>query len=256
MRMEQFNTLLFIMSLAGLIVFVVLYFVDAGYGKMISNKWGPVIPNKVGWVLMEMPVFLVMLYFWAKSDVKTVLPYWIFFLFFQIHYFQRSFIFPLLLKGNSKMPIVIMLMSIVFNLINGYIQGRWLFELAPLYRPYDVTWLTSWQFITGSVIFFTGMIINLHSDHVIRTLRKPGDTKHYLPKKGMYRYVTSANYLGEIIEWAGFALLTWSFAGLVFLWFTFANLVPRSNSIYHKYENEFPEEFGKRKLKRIFPFVY
>ncbi len=256
MRMEQFNTLLFIMSLAGLIVFVVLYFVDAGYGKMISNKWGPVIPNKVGWVLMEMPVFLVMLYFWAKSDVKTVLPYWIFFLFFQIHYFQRSFIFPLLLKGNSKMPIVIMLMSIVFNLINGYIQGRWLFELAPQYRPYDVTWLTSWQFITGSVIFFTGMIINLHSDHVIRTLRKPGDTKHYLPKKGMYRYVTSANYLGEIIEWAGFALLTWSFAGLVFLWFTFANLVPRSNSIYHKYENEFPEEFGKRKLKRIFPFVY
>lgn len=254
--MEQFNTLLYIMSLVGLIVFVVLYFVDAGYGKMISAKWGPVISNKIGWVLMECPVFLVMLYFWAKSEVRFQLPYLVFFLLFQLHYFQRSFVFPLLLKGNSKMPIVIMGMSIVFNLTNGYIQGRWLFELAPDYSPYNAAWIHSWQFIAGTVIFFIGMIINLHSDHVIRTLRQPGDTKHYLPRKGMYRYVTSANYLGEIIEWAGFALLTWSFAGLAFLWFTIANLVPRSNSIWHKYKTEFPEEFGKLNLKRIIPFIY
>lgn len=254
--MEQFDTLLFIMSLVGLIVMVVLYFVDAGYGKMISSKWGPAISNKVGWVLMEMPVFLVMLYFWGKSSVRMEIPYLIFFLFFELHYFHRSFVFPLRMQGHSKMPLVIMGMSIVFNLINGYIQGRWLFELAPEYAPYQADWIHSWQFIAGTVIFFVGMAINWNSDSVIRSLRKPGDTKHYLPKKGMYRYVTSANYLGEIIEWAGFALLTWSFAGLVFLWFTFANLVPRSNSIYHKYENEFPEEFGKRKLKRIFPFVY
>lgn len=254
--MEQFNTLLFIMALVGMIVMIALYFVDAGYGKMISSKWGPAISNKVGWLLMECPVFLVMLFFWAKSDVQMTLPYILFFLFFELHYFQRSFVFPLLMKGNSKMPLVIMAMSIVFNLINGYIQGRWLFELAPSINYYSAEWIRSWQFIAGTIIFFTGMGINLHSDHVIRNLRKPGDTNHYLPQKGMYKYVTSANYLGEIIEWAGFALLTWSFASLVFLWFTCANLVPRSNSIYHKYEKEFPDQFDRRKLKRIFPFIY
>ena len=96
----------------------------------------------------------------------------------------------------------------------------------------------------------------MHSDHVIRHLRKPGDTNHYLPKKGMYKFVTSANYLGEITEWLGFAILTWSWAGLSFFWFSCCNLVPRANSIYHRYKKEFAGEFDEKKLKRIIPFIY
>ena len=69
-----------ILFLIGLVVFVALYFVDAGYGKMRTEKWGPAINNKVGWCLMEMPVFVVMLYLWAMSEVKFQLPYLIFFL--------------------------------------------------------------------------------------------------------------------------------------------------------------------------------
>jgi 3-oxo-5-alpha-steroid 4-dehydrogenase 1 len=72
----------------------------------------------------------------------------------------------------------------------------------------------------------------------------------------MYNYVTSANYFGEIVEWLGWAILTWSAAGLVFFWFTCANLVPRANSIYNRYQSEFPEEFDKTRLKRIFPYIY
>lgn len=251
-----FYNFLFTLSLVGGVIFVVLFYIDAGYGKMRSDKWGPAINNKVGWILMEAPVFLIVLYFWAMSDVKLERPYWIFFLLFEMHYFQRSFIFPLLIKGKSQMPIVIMLMSMVWNLLNGYIQGFWLFHLAPMFQPYSPHWTSSWQFIIGVTLFCIGIGINIHSDYVIRHLRKPGDTNHYLPKKGMYRFVTSANYLGEIIEWAGWAVLTWSWAGGVFFWFTCCNLVPRANAIYHKYEKEFPDEFDRKKLKRIFPFIY
>ena len=258
--LDLFNTLLFILSLIGLIVFVAMYFVDAGYGKMRSEKWGPAINNKVGWCLMEMPVFFVMLYLWgnANNEVKFQAPYWIFFLIFQFHYFQRSFIFPFLLKGKSKMPLIIMFLSVCWNLTNGFIQGYWLFYLAPQYTPelYTEAWLTDWRFLLGVAIFIVGWIINMHSDHVIRHLRKPGDTNHYLPKKGMYKYVTSANYLGEITEWLGFAILTWSWAGLSFFWFSCCNLVPRANSIYHRYEQEFANEFDKKRLKRIIPFIY
>ena len=254
--LESFNSLLFIMGIIGLGVFVALYFVDAGYGKMRTEKWGPAINNKVGWFLMEMPVFFVMIYQWASSPVRFELPYLIFLLIFEWHYFQRSFVFPLMLKGNSKMPIVIMGLSVIWNLLNGYMQGAWLFHLAPTYAPYAADWLCSWQFITGVIIFGIGWIINMHSDYVIRHLRKPGDTNHYLPKKGLYKYVTSANYLGEITEWIGWAILTWSWAGLVFAWFTCCNLVPRANSIYLKYEQEFPDEFDRKKLKRVFPFIY
>lgn len=258
--LSSFYNFLFIVALIGLVIFVTLYYVDAGYGKMRSEKWGPAINNKIGWFLMEMPVFLIVLYLWAISPytVTRHAPYWVFLLIFEFHYFQRSFIFPFLLKGKGQMPIVIMLLSVIWNLMNGYIQGFWLFHLAPKYFPemYTTAWLYDPRFIIGTLIFIAGWIINMHSDHVIRNLRKPGDTNHYLPKKGLYKYVTSANYLGEITEWFGFAILTWSFAGLLFWWFSCCNLVPRANSIYHKYEQEFPDEFDRKKLKRIIPFIY
>ena len=96
--------------------------------------------------------------------------------------------------------------------------------------------------------------INTQSDHIVRHLRKPGDTNHYLPKKGLFKYVTSANYFGEIVEWCGFAILTWSASGAVFAWWTFANLVPRANTIYHKYKAMFGNELENR--KRVIPFIY
>jgi len=97
------------------------------------------------------------------------------------------------------MPAGIMLMGITFNLLNGYMQGEWIFYLAPQ-DMYTKSWLHSPQFIVGTILFFTGMAINIQSDHIVRHLRKPGDTNHYLPKKGLFKYVTSANYFGEIVR--------------------------------------------------------
>ena len=36
-----------------------------------------------------------------------------------------------LMKGKSRMPLAIMLMGVVFNVLNGLMQGEWLFYLAP-----------------------------------------------------------------------------------------------------------------------------
>ena len=151
------------------------------------------------------------------------------------------------------MPAGIMTMGIVFNLLNGYIQGMWIFYLSPE-NTYSIQWLATPQFIAGTILFFAGMWINWQSDYIVRHLRKPGDTNHYLPKGGMFNYVTSANYFGELVEWCGFAILTWSASGALFAWWTFANLVPRANTIWHKYKAMFGKEVGSR--KRIIPFIY
>lgn len=253
MAQETFYTFLGVMSIIALFVFIALYFIKAGYGIFRTASWGVSINNKLAWMLMEAPVFIVMTVLWWNSQRAFSITPLVFFLLFQLHYFQRSFIFPFLLKGKSRMPLAIMLMGVVFNLLNGYMQGEWLFYLAPD-TLYASEWLMTPQFIIGLLLFLTGMGVNWHSDHIIRHLRKPGDTRHYLPSKGMYRYVTSANYLGEIIEWAGWALLTWSLSGLVFLWWTVANLVPRANAIWHRYKEEFGDEVGNR--KRVFPYLY
>ena len=121
---------------------------------------------------------------------------------------------------------------------------------------YTLEWLKTPQFIAGTIVFLSGMFINIQSDSIIRGLRKPGDTRHYLPKKGLYRYVTSANYFGEFVEWCGFALLTWSWAGVLFAVWTFANLAPRAARIYERYKVEFADELDVKKVKRMLPFIW
>ena len=125
MTMNAFNLFLGIMSLIALIVFIALYFVKAGYGIFRTASWGVAISNKLAWILMEAPVFLVMCWMWVHSERRFDPVILMFFIFFQIHYFQRAFVFPLLLTGKSKMPLAIMSMGILFNLLNGYMQGQW-----------------------------------------------------------------------------------------------------------------------------------
>ena len=250
------------MAIMAVIVFVALFFFKAGYGYLSTSNWGPKISNRTAWVIMEAPAFLFLLYYtvrFALSGVdtgnsKTVL--YIMAGFYLLHYFQRSFIFPLMMRGKSKMPIAVMLMGMTFNTFNAYIIGEWLYDPALNGGMYQLDWLWSPQFIIGTLVFFTGMAINLHSDHIIRNLRKPGDTKHYIPRKGFYKYVTSANYFGELTEWIGYAILTWSPAGALFAVWTFANLGPRAKSLTEKYEKEFGEEYTKLNKKHIIPFIW
>lgn len=251
---ETFDIFLIVMAVAALAVFIALHFFEAGYGYLFDRRYGPPIPNKIGWVLMESPVFILMAILWAASDRMWQAGPLALFLLFEAHYFQRSFIFPLLLRGNSKMPLGIVLMGMVFNTLNALMQGGWVFYVSPA-DYYDNWFARPWIYI-GGALFIAGMVINLHSDRIIRHLRKPGDTRHYIPRGGMFRYVSSANYFGELLEWVGFAVASCSWAGAVFAWWTFANLAPRAASLRRRYEQEFGEEFSRLHRKRIIPFIY
>ena len=181
-----FNTFLAIMAATAVVVFVALHFVTAGYGMMYNRRWGPTVGNRLGWVLMEAPVFVAMGLLWWFSSRRAEAAALVMFLLFELHYFQRSFIFPLLIRTKGRMPVSIILMGVTFNVLNALMQGGWIFYISPAGR-YPDTWLCSWQFIAGTLIFFAGMAINIHSDSVIRNLRAPGDTRHYIPRRGMFR---------------------------------------------------------------------
>lgn len=252
---DVFNGFLVAMAVMAAIVYVALHFVNAGYGMMYNRRWGPSVGNRLGWVLMEAPVFIAMCALWLASPRRFEAVPLAIFAMFQLHYFQRSFIFPFFIKGRNRMPLAIIAMGVLFNVLNAVMQGGWLFYLSPADR-YGIDWIFTLQFIAGTVIFFVGMVINLDSDSIIRNLRRPGDTRHYLPRGGMFNYVSSANYFGELLEWTGFAILTWSWAGAVFALWTFANLAPRAEQIYKRYRQEFGDEFNRLKLHRIIPYIY
>lgn len=251
---QTFHIFLIVMSVLGLAVFVALQFFEAGYGYLFDRRYGPPIPNRAGWVLMESPVFILMAVLWAASDRMWQAGPLVLFALFEIHYLQRAFIFPLLMRGRSRMPLGIVVMGMTFNTLNALMQGGWIFYIAP--PDYYAGWFSQPYIYLGGAIFIAGMAVNLHSDHIIRHLRRPGDTRHYIPRGGMFRYVSSANYFGELLEWTGFAVASWSWAGAVFAWWTFCNLAPRAASLRKRYEREFGEEFTRLGRKRIIPFIY
>lgn len=255
LSLPAFRLFLIVMAVVAVAVFVSLFFVDAGYGKFYRPKWGPSVDNRLGWTLMEAPVFIAMLLLWWYSDRRTDTTRLVFLLLFEIHYFHRSFLFPWQIRGSSRMPLSIIMMGALFNSLNALMQGGWIFYLSPA-DMYPVSWLTSLPFLAGTALFFFGMSVNIGSDSIIRNLRQPGDTAHYFPKGRMFTYVTSANYFGEFVEWVGFAILTWSWSGAVFALWTFANLAPRASRIHDMYEKEFPDEFDPKKTKRMIPFIF
>ena len=242
MTLHQFYIFLIVMAVIALAVYVSLFFVDAGYGKFYNKKWGPAINNKLGWVLMEAPVFIAMLVLWLCSDRRGDLVRLAFLFLFELHYLQRSFVFPFRLRGKSVMPLSIIVMGVTFNVLNALMQGGWIFYLSPD-DYYGADWLTTPKFIAGFLVFIIGMYINIQSDDIIRNLRKNGDSRHYLPKDGMFRYVTSANYFGEVSSgWAlqyspgrgpapclpGGPLLTWLPGRIAFMTHIKRSSVPSS----------------------------
>ena len=93
-----------------IIIFPVLLHVTPPYGRYSNASWGPMINNKLSWFLMEVPSFTIILwFFWNTTNYDNKLVV-VAFLLWIIHYFNRSFIFPLRLRTKSKkMPLDIML---------------------------------------------------------------------------------------------------------------------------------------------------
>ena len=205
----------------------------------------------LGWFIMELPAFSVIIIFFFARNRQTNIVAIIFLLMWTTHYFQRTFIFPFMMKGGEKkFPAVIIVFAIVFNIINGYVNGRYLFYYAPTYQ---ISWFYDPRFIIGAIFFISGFVINLHSDHVLRGLRGSVKNGYSIPRGGLFKFISCPNYFGEILEWTGWAIATWSVPGLAFAVFTIANLAPRAFTNHRWYLENFSNYPKKRKA--LIPFI-
>ena len=113
--------------------------------------------------------------------------------------------------------------------------------------------MNSPAFYSGISIFLIGMYINIRSDYLIISLRKDKSPGYQMPNKFMHKYISAPNYFGEIVEWIGWAILTWSISGLVFAIWTIANLFPRALA-HHKWYQEKFSDYPKNR-KAIIPGI-
>ena len=228
----------------GLVIFPINLIYKAPYGRHTSKKWGISIDNKLGWIIMELPALLVCpaIYFYFKIDFDISIMFiclWI------IHYFNRTIIFPFRIKTKGKkMPLAIVLSAFFFNIVNGLINGYFLSNIN--------LQSVSIFLITGFLLFVLGLYINISSDNKLINLRKI-KKGYFVPKGGLFKYISCPNFFGEILEWFGFALMTFNIGTLSFFIWTCCNLIPRALAHHTWYKNKFNRYPKERKA--ILPFL-
>jgi 3-oxo-5-alpha-steroid 4-dehydrogenase 1 len=238
------------------LTFPVLFFITAPYGRHNSGtSFGPRIRSTVGWIFMESPSSIVFALCFLLGDRKADAASIVFLLLWEAHYFHRAFIFPFRLRTGSQrdMPVAVAAGAFCFTLTNGYLNGRYLFTFTPPHLTAG-GWTSDPRFLAGVALFVAGYAINQWADHVLFNLRRPGETGYKIPRGGLYELISCPNYFGELIEWTGWALLTWSPAGLCFVIWSAANLVPRARSHHRWYKERFPDYPARRKA--IIPFLF
>lgn len=210
----------------------------APYGRHAREGWGPTLPARQAWMLMEAPASLGFLAVHllgphrAEPVPLLLLGLW------QLHYAQRAFLYPLRLAPTARpMPSTVVALGAAFNTFNAWLQAR---QVATL-GAYPAEWLTDPRFLAGTALFAAGYAVNRHADAILLGLRRAHPGVYTIPHGGLYRWVSCPNYLGEIVQWLGWALLTASGAGLAFATYTAANLVPRALDHHRWYRARFPD---------------
>ena len=111
----------------------------------------------------------------------------------------------------------------------------------------DTAWFSDPRFVLGLIVAVAGWIINYQADTILINLRSDGFAGYRIPRGGAFHWVSGANYSGEILLWCGWAIMSWTSAGLVFAVFTVSNLLPRALSHHQWYLEKFPDYPKERK---------
>ena len=188
---------LLVWTLFGLAAAAFLYLLwrPAPYGRhFMGFGWGPTVSSKVGWIAMESPaVFLFLFVYLQGTNARSLVPL-VFLAIWQVHYINRTLIYPFRIRSDRRMPLVAAGSGFFFNVLNAYVNARFVSHLG----EYGESWLTEPRFLIGLAVFAGGMFLNKRSDNILLSLRKQGKAGYVIPDRGAFRYISCPNYLGDI----------------------------------------------------------
>lgn len=174
----------------------------------------------------------------------------------------------------SPIHVLVALMALGFQLLNGLSIGGWLAAYGPVTASAWAAQSSTGQFALGIAIFYVGLASNFFHDEELREIRRTeqrrqqrriqdnngkgkgkgsssravGVQKHYqIPTAGLFKYVLYAHYLSEWLEWTGFLVAAgWTCApAWVFLINEVFAMLPRAL----KGKKWYMERFGEEKIK-------
>jgi len=243
--------------LLALITCIAQWVKPAPYGKheREDNNWGFRIPQRLSHftsdaitgILMFSLVFF--LYTNEKAEKRAI--NYVFFALFLCHTLHRGILTPLFMRySRSTVAIGICIGALAPNILY-----QWLIANHIGVASYDDNYHYDPRFILGLVAYIAGFIINRWADWKLRALRSSkGNTGYYIPYGGLFELIVMPNYFGELVQWIGWTVATWSLSGLVWVLFCAATFVPRSRHNLKWYKEKFEDYPAKRKA--LIPFVF
>lgn len=253
-----YDTLLAAALAFAALVFFISWFLPSPYGRFASGRFGVSVSPRLGWLLMELPATLSFLYFYMQGPRRGDTVPLIFLGMWCLHYANRGFFFPLSMRvargERGSFSALVIVTGWGVTALHGYFHATYFTRLG----HYSTDWLSDPRFLCGFVIYYAALALNLHSDSILRNLRRPEEvaagTKVYrIPRGGLFRWVSSPSYLTELVAWAGFALCTFSLAGVFIFLVSAANLVPRAFATHRWYLSRFPDY--PRSRRALVPFL-
>lgn len=242
------------------VVAVAALFIQTPYGRFADDKYGISLDPRLGWFLMELPAMVVFLYFYSQGP-NAIAPFPLFVLFvWVVHYANRGFLMPALMRvplgQRSSFSLFVVAIGWVVTSLHGYLNGSWASTYA---NHVGWDWFLDPRFVVGVLLYYGGLLFNLHSDHTLRQLRTKeevalGVKEYRIPRGGLFEYVSNPSYFSELVFWAGFALFTWSLAGVFILTISMANLVPRAIATHAWYREKFADYPPERRI--LVPFIW
>ncbi|MGY2006459.1 3-oxo-5-alpha-steroid 4-dehydrogenase [Nocardia gipuzkoensis] len=253
-----YDTVLTIAFAFAAFVLVGGFFAQSPYGRFATTKVGFNLNPKLGWWLMESPATVVFAVCYLAGPNRFEPTSLVLAAIWVLHYGNRGWFFPLSIRQvpgkRSSFNISVLAAGVFVTALHGYLNGS--FFSHDYLGQYGPEWLTDPRFLLGLVVYLGGFALLVRSESIVRNLRdkaNPGAAEYRIPYGGGFRFVSSPAYLGELIAWAGFALATWSLAGVVIFLITAGNLVPRAFATHKWYREKFADYPAGRKA--LIPFV-
>src|SRR5262245_47745211 len=188
---------------------------------------------------MEAPSAIAFAFFFARGLYTAGLAPLVLLALWEPHYVPRALFDAWRMRGRPhRTPLALAAMGAGCHLVNAYLNATAIVRFSP---PTGPQWLTRPAGLLGLVLVAAGYWANRVADRRLRALREHGQGGYGIPRGWLYEHVSCPNYLGEIVEWCGWALVAGTSAGWSFAFFTACNLVPRALSHHRWYRREFPD---------------
>ncbi|XP_065838115.1 3-oxo-5-alpha-steroid 4-dehydrogenase 1-like [Oscarella lobularis] len=226
----------------------------APYGRHDKDgkAWGPKIPQRLGHTISDglSGVIFFLLIFFLVGETRKYANY-VFLALWLVHYIHRGFITPWTAKYSRPDVYLGIILGNIFPVFYfAGLNADWIGTAR-----YDENYYYDPRFLLGILLFFTGYVINRYADMKLRALRESsGQSSYTIPRGGIFELVACPNYFGEMLEWFGWSIATWSLAGLVWFLFCSATFLPRAKHNHKWYQESFEDYPQERKA--LIPFLY